>query len=211
MESIRLIISLGVVSVLTACGPNWDTEVEGFVVVSTLMPANIETVGVMPTYVSLVNGDERVRLFYDEKTLFVNTREGNKITLDFDRVYRVRGRKDWEDPGYVTEGGGRERLVLPDTTMNLWALRIERLSESESQSLIDSGAVTPRQHSSASIGDPTPPSYSSDDLASLEVALMEARARAGADLALRDGRISEDEYESYYQMRLERMRSSKKP
>ena len=85
----RLIVSVCASVCVSACGPEWDTEVEGFVSVSSSMPPpNVDAPVWIHTFITLRNGDELVRLFFDEKTQLLNTGEDGRISWDFDRVHR---------------------------------------------------------------------------------------------------------------------------
>lgn len=147
-----VIFALSLTILSSGCEREWDTEVVGYVEVNVTTSPDISSAEVdEPRWASsmiirIVNGDQKTRLFYDEKTRFVDTEKSSKVSWDFDRIYRVRGKKNWVDPEISREGEIRIYAV-PDTTQKLWAFRIERLSEQESQSLIDAGEVVPRNSS----------------------------------------------------------------
>lgn len=127
------------------CEQEWDTEVVGHVeVIAGMPPGNGDAPAWTYTIVRIVNGDHKTHLFYDRHTRFVNTGRGSKLEWDFNRIYRVRGKKDWIDPD-ASRDGPLQILSIPDTTERLWVFRVERLSEEESRELLRSGRVVPRQ------------------------------------------------------------------
>ena len=182
----RVVVAACASVCVSACGPEWDTEVEGFVSVNSSMPpSNVDAPVWIHTFITLRNGDELVGLFFDEKTQFLNTGEGGRISWDFNRVYRVRGRKDWIDPAYIPEGG-LQIVTHPDATMRLWAFRIERLSEKESQALIDSGRVVRRMISTRRGNPPRAGSASPADRGKPPVYRSEHQARIDSLRAIAD-------------------------
>lgn len=133
-----------ILALAAGCEQEWDTEVVGYVeVIVGMPPGNVEAPVWTYTIIRVVNGDQKTRLFYDRSTRFVNTGRGSTLKWDFDRIYRARGKKDWIDPD-ASRDGPLQIIAIPDTTEKVWAFRVERLSEEESQELIESGRVVPR-------------------------------------------------------------------
>lgn len=120
-------------------GPEPDAQLHGHIAI-------YETMG-RGALVHLVNGREDTQLLLDENTQLVRTfqEDGETPMWYFDSVYRVDRRMNWAPEEYFDENEDLTVLRLARAGNWIWAMRIERLDESDSDALIESGDVMPRE------------------------------------------------------------------
>ncbi len=119
-------------------GPGPDTQLYGYIAI-------YETMG-RGALVYLTNGPQETQLLLDENTKLVGTfqEDGQTPMWYFDSVYRVDGLANWAPEEYLDEDGDLAIPRLAGSHDWIWATRIERMSDGESDTLVNSGDVVPK-------------------------------------------------------------------
>jgi hypothetical protein len=138
------IVSLLAISIVGSygcdrAGPTPDAQLHGYIAI-------YETMG-RGALVYLTNGPQEKQLLLDEDTRIIGTyqEDGQTPMWYFNSIYRVDGRMNWAPEEYFNEDGDLAIPRLAGSDDWVWATRIERMSEGDSNALIASGVVVPKK------------------------------------------------------------------